>query len=418
MILTVSEARALVHAHALLQRTITLPLAAAHGYVLAEDCFASEPSPLFTNSAMDGIAVRSVDCAQQQSTMTVLRLIGESAAGNPFGGVVGQGECVHISTGAVLPFGSDAVVPRENYNVVVEEPLPKIVITTTTSIRAGSFVREHGSEYRESAKVLPSGTILNPSRIGLAAQCGKESVIVFDKPHIAVCATGNELIYEKQVKKDTNTPMLCAAIEHSGGIVQQTGVCDDTLEATVNMFDGILSDSAVQVILTTGGISVGEHDYVKKAAHSIGFETIFWRVKQKPGKPLFFAVRGEQRLFGLPGNPVSAMICYLEYIHPMLQAAQGKSFRRQTIRVRAGTDLANTHGRDEFLRVRIEYDVAHSGALEYAATNGPMMMLPEAIPLQKQDSFMLTSLTEADGFVFLEADAHIAAGSVIDVTLL
>jgi molybdopterin molybdotransferase len=406
--ISVSEARALTRLHALPQRIVSMPLAEAYGFVLAEDYHASNPSPRFTNSAMDGVAVRSEDCTSASSAKPqTLHVVGESAAGAPFDGDVSEGEAVNISTGALLPEGADAVVPREEY----EQSAQATVITKP--VHEGAFVRKQGSEYDVGALLLRAGSILNASRIALATQDGVEAISVVARPAIAVFATGNEIKNGNSSKgnstevKDTNTPMLRVAVQESGGIVVHAAYCEDRFESTCSAIETGLA--VADVILTTGGVSVGEHDVVKEAARALGFETIFWRVKQKPGKPLFFAVRGDKRFFGLPGNPVSALICYLEYVHPMLQAAQGKEFRQRTVRARAGADLVNTHGRDEFLRVRLRY--SHTEQPELST-------LPEALPLEKQDSFMLTSLTEADGFVFLESNAHIVVGSSLDVVVL
>jgi molybdopterin molybdotransferase len=411
--ISVSEARALTRLHALPQRIVSMPLTEAYGFVLAEDYFANNASPRFTNSAMDGVAVRSEDCTSASAAKPqTLHIVGESAAGAPFDGGVCEGEAVNISTGALLPEGADAVVPREEY----EQSAQATVITKP--VHEGAFVRKEGSEYDVGALLLRAGSILNASRIALAAQDGVKAMSVVARPFIAVFATGNEIRNsgtsgDNSAKvRDTNTPMLQAAVQESGGIVVHTAYCEDTFESTCSAIETGLA--LADVVLTTGGVSVGEHDVVKEAARALGFETIFWRVKQKPGKPLFFAVRGDKRFFGLPGNPVSALICYLEYVHPMLQAAQGREFRQRTVRARAGVDLANTHGRDEFLRVKLLY----SPTTEQPDFTADFTVLPEALPLEKQDSFMLTSLTEADGFVFLESNAHIVVGSSLDVVIL
>ncbi|TAE27369.1 MAG: molybdopterin molybdenumtransferase MoeA [Candidatus Kapaibacterium sp.] len=405
--ITVSEAKRLVQEHTPPARVEMLALAKAHKYTLAEDVVAKEPSPRFTNSAMDGVTVR---CTENAATY---KLIGESAAGNPFLQIFGEGDAVRISTGAVLPDGADTVIPIEDIeiqgkNILVKKP-----------VRKGQWVRVQGTEYLQGAHILRSGTVLRPAHIALAAQCGYAELPVFAAPRVGLIATGTEIIalpenHHKTLLSgqiyDANTPMLQAAIENVGGVCAMTRHVSDSLQASID----VCSEAAAtcDIICTTGGVSVGEHDHIKEAAQILGFETIFWRVRQKPGKPLFFAKRENTLLFGLPGNSVSTLMCFIHYAQPVIASMLGRTHAWRILQARMSKNLVNAGGRAEFLRVRLEYPLQNS-SLETSAT-----MLPLAIPLEKQESFMLTSLTEADGFVFLDIDATLEEGAPIDVMLL
>jgi molybdopterin molybdotransferase len=284
--------------------------------------------------------------------------------------------------------------------------------------------------------VLKQGIELRPAHIALAAQLGLQTLSVFDAPRVALLATGSEILSvvqdhhadphptlsqrEKAFLRpllplgegrgegldmgkiyDANTPMLQAAVRDAGAKVILMHHIEDTLESTIHELSEAMQ--IADIICTTGGVSVGEHDFVKQAAQTLGFETIFWRVRQKPGKPLFFAKRGNTLLFGLPGNPVSTLMCFLQYVQPVIASMLGRKHLWKTLEARMSTALMNTGGRAEFVRVQ----------LDFSQKNQP----PTAIPLAKQESFMLTSLTEADGFVFLDIDAEIYNDAMVEVML-
>jgi molybdopterin molybdotransferase len=206
--------------------------------------------------------------------------------------------------------------------------------------------------------------------------------------------------------RNANVPMLAAAIRQVGANLVLTAHAPDDFEQVREALEkaALVAD----MVVSTGGASVGEHDFIKQAAQTLGFETIFWRVRQKPGKPMFFAKRLHKGrttlLFGLPGNPVSTLMTFLYYVQPTLEAMMGKSTYRRTLQATLSADLANMYGRAEFVRVRLEYEVGK--------------VLPTAIPLPKQDSNMLTSMTEADGFVFLDVEASVEAGAKVEVVKL
>lgn len=400
--ITVREAQRLVQLHKPLPRIAQKALAEASGYILAEHIIADFPSPRFTNSAMDGFAI-----AFDEST-TTFRIIGESAAGKPSGNILQAGEAVKISTGAVLPKGADTVLPvedieREGDSIRLKKP-----------IRKGQWVREEGAEYPKGALVLSSGTLLRPAHIALAAQLGLVGLPVYDAPILALLATGSEIVSagtrisplaEGQIF-DANTPMLQAAMRDAGANILPPQHVEDTLQSTLAALNDALQRA--DIICTTGGVSVGEHDFIKQAATELGFTTIFWRVRQKPGKPLFFAKRGSTLLFGLPGNPVSTLMCFVHYVRPIIASMLGREATWQTVQARMSKSLVSSGGRAEFVRVRLEQD-------NFADTVRNDDTMPFAFPLEKQESFMLTSLTEADGFVFLDIDEEIYEGALIEV---
>jgi molybdopterin molybdotransferase len=436
--ITVKEAKELVRLHTPEPRIRLCSLSAAStgarggvlAKVLAQDVLATEPSPRFTNSAMDGVAVRFA------ADRTEYTIIGESAAGKPFAGVVQAGEGVRISTGAALPQGADTVIPREEYDVSgaatiilkknsdsnSQSNLP----ATPVFAKVAQWVRHAGSEYAAGACVLKQGTVLRPAHIALAAQLGLQELPVFDAPRVALLATGSELLQRSADTQesnesnelselseqrftifDANTPMLQAAVRDAGGEVVLARHVEDRLEATIDALSEALHLS--DIICTTGGVSVGEYDFVRTAAETLGFETIFWRVRQKPGKPLLFAKRGSTLLFGLPGNPVSTLMCFLHYVQPVMASMLGRASlsRWRTVTARMSTALVSAGGRAEFVRVRLE------AAPEPSDSSSALV----AVPLAKQESFMLTSLTEADGFVFLDIDAEMYEGALVDVML-
>jgi molybdopterin molybdotransferase len=415
--ISVAEALTLVERHTPPRRTQRVPLHKAHGRVLAEDVYAAAPSPRFTNSAMDGFAVRSEDCGND----TVLPIVGKSAAGKPFEGRLPRGAAIGISTGAVLPDGADAVVPVEDAELLIVEGSD--AVCPLARVKQGQYVRRQGSEYAQGDALLRSGTLLNAARVALLAQNGNEEVAVVALPRVAVVVTGEEIVQDASVLRegaimDANSPMLAAALAESGAecvFVRRVG---DTLEETVQVLREAMQ--IADIVLTTGGASVGEHDALKPAAQTLGFETIFWRVRQKPGKPLLFAKRADTVLFGLPGNPVSVLMCYKHYVHPMITTLRGLHPTDQRVIGVVSQELvdmtARRELRAEFVRVRLDYasnaHAAHTASLLGSAT------LPSIIPIEKQESFMLTSLTNADGFVFLEVSTHIQSGMMIEVVLL
>ncbi len=394
--ISVDEAVALLRGLGTRPRRVDVSLAATLGRRLAEGVVAPEPLPPFTNSAMDGFAVRWADVAAAAAAggeAVSLRITGESAAGHPYAGTVGAGEAVQISTGAMVPDGADTVVPVE----ATETAGGRVTIQRVR--QAGQHVRRAGEELGAGEEVAVAGERVSPALLGLFVSLGVERVIVYARPRVVLVVTGAELIRDAprapgQIR-DSNGPMLCAAVVASGGIVASVVHVGDREEATAEAIENAAVEA--DLVLTSGGVSVGPHDLVRGGAAAAGFEPLFWRVRQKPGKPLFVARRESTVLVGLPGNPVSALSCFTHYCHPLLQAAAGRPFGWHRTTGRLAEAVAARGDRTLFLRVRLDGDTVH--------------------PLTRQASHMLTTITAADGYVVVEAEGQLAAGAEVEVYL-
>lgn len=375
-------------------RRIDVATVDAVGRVLAEGVAAPEPLPPFTNSGMDGFAVRWADVAPAAAGEAV-RLVraGESAAGHPYAGKVGEGEAIQISTGAVVPVGADTVVP-------VEETVASGTEVEIRRVRrAGQHVRRAGEEVAAGDAVAHEADEVTPALLGLLAALGVERVAVYARPRVAIVVTGAELAGGARLApgqiRDSNGPMLAAAVAASGGEVVSVVRVGDREEAT----HAAIAEAAeaTEVVVTSGGVSVGPHDFVRSAAAAVGFEPLLWRVRQKPGKPLFVARRDTTLLVGLPGNPVSALSCFAHYLHPWLAAAAGRPFAWPKTCGRLAEPVAAAGDRTLLLRVRLAAG--------------------EVRPLERQASHMLTTISEADGYCVVEPDRLLAAGAEVEVFL-
>jgi len=319
--------------------------------VLAEKIISSINSPSYTNSAMDGFAIRWQDIKQTDETnLCSLIIIGESAAGNPFTGEIKTGEAIRISTGAMLPNSADTVVPIEQCSVT----------GNTLSIHSvkikGQHIRAAGEEFKVGQELLFSGTKIGSSHIALLATLGKAKVIVGKKPHVTILTTGSELIAVGKKSKhhhiyDSNTPMLSAAvIEATANIKQTIHLMDDPI-LTKKALSTAVENS--DIILTSGGVSMGVHDHVRDMALEAGFEELFWKVRQKPGKPMFVAKKEGTLLIALPGNPVSAYICFKHYVRPLLFMMQGMPFEWKKVKSKTLNLIENRGDRTILMRARL-----------------------------------------------------------------
>ncbi len=290
----------------------TVPIGAAIGRVLGADAHALVDLPPFDSSAMDGFAVRATD------TPGRLRIVGHSAAGRPESRELAAGEAIAISTGAIVPAGADAVIPVERTTVAGGT-------VEVEAVAEGDNRREQGGDVRIGAVVVPAGTRLGPAQVGALAATGAAEVLCARRPRVAVLATGTELrapgeplasgeIYE------SNSLVLRAQLESAGAEVVVLHAVGDDVESTR---DAIAAGLDADVLVTSGGVSVGEHDLVRGALAALGAEEVFWRVAVRPGKPVAFAVRGETLVFGLPGNPVSALVGFELFVRPAVLALQG-----------------------------------------------------------------------------------------------
>lgn len=377
-----------------------LDLDQALGRVLAADVVAAEAIPPFRNSAMDGYAVRSADLGSVPSR---LRVVGERAAGAVGGERVEPGTALRIMTGAPMPEGADAVVPVELTGLDGE------VVEVRKQVKAAANIREAGEDVRRGETVLTAGTLLRPSELGLLAALGRPRVAVVPAPVVAVVTTGDELVDvgdplgPGQIR-DANLHSLCAQVRACGAVpLPVPRVRDDAAVLEVALGDALERADAV---ITNGGISMGEYDHIRPVLARLGIRQLFWQVAQKPGKPMAFSLAGEKPVFGVPGNPVSALICFEEYVRPALRKMMGHTLLHRPVRTarwaepqRKGADDRRVHFHRVLLREA-------EGEL-WASSTGP------------QGSGILTSMTRASALALLAADAHdVQRGDPVEVHLM
>jgi molybdopterin molybdotransferase len=389
------EAAALVLEHAPVLGIERVALAHCIGRVLAEDLVAPASLPAFPASAVDGYAVRAADAGKQ------LRVVGESAAGRPFDGKVTPGSAVRILTGGVLPDGADCVVMVEDVDEKGD------VVTVPAALKPGVNFHAPGADLRAGERVLAAGEQLGPAELGLAAALGFPRLPVFRRPRVALMSTGDELVEvgEKPAKGqivDSNRWALLAGLREAGAEVKSLGIGPDEPDRLRKLVGDALRE--VDVMVTSGGVSVGTHDLIKPLLESLGTVHI-GRVKLKPGKPFTFATLPEGRLaFGLPGFPVSSLVTFEVFVRPALRKMQGFArLQRPTLPVRLGYDARATADRTEYQRVMLRRD----GSELVAETTG------------SQSSSRLMSLAGAHALVRIPAGAQgIKAGTMVEAMIL
>src|SRR4051794_1329580 len=395
-LLTIAEARQAVAAALAPLDTETVPVAAALGRVLAEPVQAAGDVPPFANAAMDGYAVRSGPAGR------ALRIVGESRAGAPGEATVGDGEAVRISTGAMIPPGADAVLQVELVSVDGDR------VTLDDDVAPGRNLRAAGEDMRAGTTVLEPGTRLGAAELGVAVTAGRGELRAGRRPKVAVVATGDELVAPGTALApgqihDSNAVTLAALARAAGAEVGETARAGDTREQTERALASALDGADVLVV--SGGVSVGPHDHVKPALEALGVEQRFWRVALRPGKPTWFGTRADQLVFGLPGNPVSSMVTFHLFARPALLALQGAPFAPGPVRgARLTQAVPRSPERDEAVRVRLDSD--GDGGLT-------------ATPTGPQGSHVLTSMLGADGLALITAgEGEVPAGSPVVVELL
>ena len=358
-----------------------VPVQAGFGRTLAADVLALRTQPPFSTSAMDGYAVRAVDVA---TTPATLRLIGASVAGRRFHSGVEPGEAVRTFTGAPLPEGADAIVIQEN-----AEPQGDAVVMRE-SVDPGKFVRPCGLDFTAGTTLLTTSQRLDARRLALAAAGGHAQLSVRRRPRVAILATGDELVRPgEEAGPDqivaSNPLALAALVEEAGGEAVDLGIARDTFADLERGIEAARASRA-DLLVTLGGASVGEHDLVQSALIRQGMELGFWRVALRPGKPLLHGRLGPMRLLGLPGNPVSAIVCGLLFVVPLVRALQGdpRAGADRTEAALLGADLPANDARQDYLRALIE-----------PTPND----LPLATPLPRQDSSMLMTLANANALI-------------------
>jgi molybdopterin molybdotransferase len=388
-LLTFEEAQQRVLAAARPLAAEPVPIAQAAGRVAAEDVRAAVDLPPFPSSAMDGYAVRAADLPG------TLRIVGESAAGRPFEGEVDAGEAVAISTGAVVPSGADAVVPIEYVGKLDN------TIEVAQGLAPGASVRPRGGDAAAGDVVVPAGSRFEPTVLAAAAAAGVASVSCARRPRVTVLATGSELVAPGEEVRpgqiyESNTLMLAAALSVAGGdvTIEPTAADDET-----SLREALERGLAGDVLVTSGGVSVGEHDLVRAVERELGVEEVFWRVAMKPGKPVAFGTRGATLVFGLPGNPVSALVGAELFVKPALRALQGRAEALPRFEPgRVAVALRRNEERDEFLRARTRV--------------GEDVVVLE--PVLGQESHMIARSSAADALVHVpRGNGELAAGSSV-----
>jgi molybdopterin molybdotransferase len=372
--LSVAEARGRVIAafRPLPAEQVALPLAA--GRVLAEDVRARLTQPPFDASAMDGYAVRAADVAHPPVR---LRVVGYAPAGGAPTAPLGPGEAVRIFTGAPLPAGADTIVIQEDTENEGEQVLIK------EAGRKGAYVRPCGLDFREGALGIPKGKRLSPRDIGLAASMNHPWLRVRRKPRVAILATGNEVVMPGDPRSaqqivSSNGQALAAFLRQAGAEPIDLGIAPDDREALHRLLAGA---AGADLLVTIGGASVGDHDLVQSVLGEEGMALDFWKIAMRPGKPLMFGRIGTTPVVGLPGNPVSSMVCAVLFLRPALRIMLGLPVAEEDETVLAGRDLAENDSRQDYLRARL--------------TNTAEGRLV-ATPFEKQDSSMMFLLQQAD----------------------
>ena len=391
--ISVSEAKKIIAQNVSCLEPVTLPLQGSVGLILAEDVYASMDIPAFPQSSMDGYAFSFEGWKNNKR----LKIAGEVAAGTKETVTVDPKNAVRIFTGAAVPAGADTVIMQEK--IQVENGELKIEDET---IQQGNSVRLKGSEIRAGELALGKESILSPAAIGFLAGIGITAVKVYPNPSITIVITGNELqqpgepLQHGQVY-ESNSFALKAVLQqlHIENIqilhaADKPEIVTDTLKKALEQSD---------VVLLTGGISVGDYDFVLQAATECGVEKLFHKIKQRPGKPLYFGKRGNKLVFGLPGNPSSVLTCFYQYVIPALEKLSKREIALQTIKVPLAKAIQKNPGLTHFLKSFYDGETA--------------------LPLDAQESYRLSSFAKANCLIQIDEEiTSLKEGELVDVYLL
>ncbi|WP_133408386.1 gephyrin-like molybdotransferase Glp [Parashewanella tropica] len=379
--------------------TLALPLEEALDHVLAEDVISKIDLPPFDNSAMDGYAFRFADL-NSDTDITSLTLVGEAFAGHPFTGDIPTGACVRIMTGAQVPSALDTVQMQEQTEVQGDQ------ICITHPRKTGANVRSKGEEVSIGQTVLKTGTVIRAAELGVLATLGQAKVTVFRKLKVAFFSTGDELKpvgteLEPGQIYDSNRYSIRGLLSKTGVEWIDLGIIEDCPNAIKQAF--LNASEQADLVLTSGGVSVGDADYVKQVLKEVGKIT-FWRLAMKPGKPFAMGALPNAIFCGLPGNPVASMVTYYQLVLPLIHKMQGRGgLKRQLVKATLTHDIRRKPGRVEYQRAVVSRNA--QGELEVSTTGA-------------QGSGMLTSMSLANSFLIVPREqGEMVAGSQVTVEL-
>lgn len=370
------------------------------GRVLAEELAARLTQPPFDNSAMDGYAVRHADVAEAGA---VLAVAGVSSAGHAFEGTAGPGEAVRIFTGAPMPAFADTVVLQEDVEVLEDGR-----IRTTLAAAAGRHIRPRGQDFSEGEVVLKAGDLLDAGRLTLAAAMNHPLLPVHARPRVAILATGDELVPPGTEPGPSrivasNGYGVAAIARAAGAEVLDLGIVADDRQAILNAVKTAL-DAGADVLVTLGGASVGDYDLVQPVLAEAGMALDFWRIAMRPGKPLMVGRLGDVQVLGLPGNPVSSLVCATLFLEPLVRRLARLPAPARARRAVAAVPLEANGPRQDYVRARLSHGPA-----------GELL----AAPFTRQDSSMTKVFAEADALIVRPPQAPAAeAGTPCDILLL
>lgn len=366
----------------------TVPLSAALGCFSARSVNAGLSLPAFDNSAMDGYAI----VASSSNKGARLQVIGEQPAGVDRQLRISPGEAVRIFTGAPIPGGADAVVMQEEATREGDE------IVVNVDVHRGEFIRRRGCDLADGQKILSRGERIRTTTIALLASQGFADVTVGGRVNAAIVSTGDEVVtpgskLDRGQIYDSNLALLQALVQHSGASVKSADHCPDHRE---RLTQAIRRGIENHILVITGGVSVGEHDLVQAALRTLGAKIGIWRVAIKPGKPFLFGEAGGCAVFGLPGNPVSAFVTFLQFVHPAILKMMGaNNLNLPKTSARLTADLANEGDRPHYVRGRIENETF--------------------APVGRQESHALFGLSQSNALLRIAVGESLRAGEIVDV---
>ncbi len=396
--LNYEDARALVFEHVVPLEKGQRPLTESQGLALSEDILAPHGMPLFDNSAVDGYAVQAADLADASRENPVrLKKLGYISAGDSGEDSICSGQCVQIATGAPLPPGADAAVMKED--IELEESHVRFF----QSIPKTENVRFQGEDIPEGRIVIPAGTVIGPAQMAVLATFGFAKVPVRRVPKVSIVSTGSELVDVEEKPqagqiRESNRYMLAGMVKQESCELLKMSMVPDVPEILKQEFEAALQ---ADVLLVSGGMSVGDKDYAKPVLKEMGVEEIFWKIKFKPGKPLFFGKRGKTLVFGLPGNPASSYVLFEEFVRPAMRQLMGRRIlEADMVKARLDESISKTYKRLHFMRGQLH------------EKNGKFRVRP----LKFQGSHSIGSLVESNALIRVEANSPVLPkGSQVSV---